>query len=284
MRCFEVLSTVVRTSYNELTEEERTLVPARLEELSTAYRQIEKEGTAWTPPDFADAATRVAYLYEYVSFNAALLAKLFEANPDLVQPMFNHPKTSVACLGGGPGSDIVGLHKYLEGHAPSQFKHLSAMILDRCDAWGNEWIKIDMDGIEDAGFRLTSAHRPCDVNASTSLGYVRHFASINLITNLFFLSELMASKEQATPFLSGALEKCQDGTLLFYVDNDRPSMYEWFDNLLASKQWAILRSDNGQQVLPSDEQKRILEELDLGISRSPRVQGYVRWAFARKGG
>lgn len=282
MRCFEVLSDVVRAAYDALECNERDEVGAAVERLSNAYSSIEAGGVNWEGPDFTDPVVRVAYLYKYVAYNAALMASIFNDHRDVVEAVFRRPSIKVGCLGGGPGSDVVGLSKFIDTARPRNLQHVGAMLLDRCPDWGADWLSISAIGIEQGHVRIDSRHQPCDVTEPRSLRYIRHLATANLITSLFFLSELSPVRTRALEFFRKLLIDCRPNTVFFYLDNDRQSMYGWFDELLAETGWVILAAGHGRHVVPADEQAEVLKSLDLGTEQNPRVQGYVAWAFARK--
>lgn len=282
VRCFEVLSDVVRAAYDALDDGERAEVGEAVERLGNIYNRIENDGDNWVGPDFTDPVVRVAYLYKYVAYNAALMASIFNDNRGVVAAIFQRRDIKIGCLGGGPGSDIVGLSKFLEIIRPNDLCHVGAMLLDRCADWGDDWLSISAAGIQQGHVRIDSRHQPVDVAEPSSLRYIRHLATADLITSLFFLSELLPVRASASGFFRKLLRECRPGTMFFYLDNDRQSMYGWFDELLGEAGWRTLATGHGRHVVPGDEQAEILKSLDLGTQQSPRVQGYVAWAFARK--
>lgn len=287
MGCFHMLRDVIVSECAALAPAERAQLQRAVEQLSATYATIERDGEAWEGPDFSDPVMRAAYLYEYVGFNAGMLAKIFADRTALVAPIFDQDHVRVLALGGGPGSDVVGLNKFLEQGAFPACHHLSVALIDRCTEWGLVWTEVFMEGIDESPLRITANSAVCDVTAPSAVRYAAKLAGVDLITSLFLLSELFPKHEAAHPFLEALLAACPKGTMWFYLDNDRSAMHAWFDALLTRHGWAIMDRGSGRQRLPwtnepGAEEKDVLTELGLPVTHVPRVNGKVTWAFARK--
>ena len=285
--CFHMLRDVIRSECAALAPAEQAQLQRSVEQLSAMYATIERDGQAWAGPDFSDPVMRAAYLYEYVGFNAGMLAKIFSDRATLVAPIFAQNHVRVLALGGGPGSDVIGLNKFLEQGTFSACHHLSVSLVDRCPEWGLVWTEVFMEGIDESPLRITANSAVCDVTAPSAVRYAAKLGAVDLITSLFFLSELFPKHEAAHPFLEALLAACPVGTVWFYLDHDRSVMHDWFDALLARHGWAILDRGSGRRRLPwsnepGAEEKNVLLDLGLPMTHVPRVNGRVIWVFARK--
>lgn len=285
MRCFDVLRDVIQASLYSLTNEETSRLGQAIGALEYLYNRLEENDPADQRPDFDDPVVRVAYLYKYVAFNAAVLAEVFSLVPDLVKPLFAQPDLTVVCLGGGPGSEIIGLSKYLTQQKPAGFQHLSVILVDRCGGWSNDWLRVTSRGIADGPWRITSAYAsPTDVCQASSQRLVRSFSGARLYTSLYFLSELLNDKDRAAPFLATTFAKADPGSVFFFLDNRRNVQYEWVFPLLTDAGWNVAKHWTGEWVLDSDEEKQTLANFKpLMKNHDPRVQGRIAWGIAVKG-
>jgi hypothetical protein len=58
--------------------------------------------------------------------------------------VFTEKSVQVSCLGGGPGSDVLAIHKYLgENHRFEPVERLRCYLVDREQAWGDTWAHLD---------------------------------------------------------------------------------------------------------------------------------------------
>lgn len=287
VRCFDVLQAVIRRAIDNLTPKQRAELSAAVVRLETLYNQLENGNWSQRRPDFNNPVLRAAYLYKYVAFNAGVLAELFTRYADMVSPLFSQRHLKAICLGGGPGSELIGLYKYLTLERPEHFVHLSAILVDRCGHWASDWLTVTAEGIEeDGGWRITSAYAPpTDVCDPASLALIPTFQGARLYISLYFLSELLHDVEQASPFLRETFAQADRGSVFFFLDNNRPSHYEWVFPLLTDTGWtlAVRPSSSDKYVLSTDEEKQTLAAFQpLMGGHLPRVQGSIAWGFAAK--
>jgi hypothetical protein len=89
----------------------------QIEYLSRSYGYLRDANRK--PVDYRDPATRFAYVYMYVAAHGDYLVQVLEkVRSTRGGHIFDVENIRVSCVGGGPGSDIVGLLKYLDenGH------------------------------------------------------------------------------------------------------------------------------------------------------------------------
>lgn len=55
--------------------------------------------------DYKDAVSRFAYIYRYTTSHANIVCSLIRGD-DTLRALFKQPSLTVACIGGGPGSDL----------------------------------------------------------------------------------------------------------------------------------------------------------------------------------
>ena len=85
---------------------------------------------------------RLAYLYEYASANAFAVEAVLNddaKNQRLISSLLtSKQRISLCCLGGGPGSEIVGVAKWIVQQQLGTTQ-LEVVIIDKCLEWRNQW-------------------------------------------------------------------------------------------------------------------------------------------------
>jgi hypothetical protein len=286
MRCFEVLHQALSIAYDRLPPGRRDdLIQQRQKALSQAYRNLETNPQALQAIDYRDPATRFAYMFTYVAYHAATVARLFEilyGGYESVHQLFNQPRLKVSCLGGGPGSEVLGLYKFLRAVDPPGLQTVAIDLIDRVNHWAEEWPDTVMEALHGAAWHLVPTYYSFDLTQPKDWkGRQRHLRA-DLFLLVFLLSELLGHKAEAEPFFEDLLGRAASGSQLFYVDNNAWSMHGWFDALLETHGWETVAENSGPYVMPSDEDKADLGEFLDRFEFSPRLTGDIFWKLARK--
>ena len=93
------------------------------------------------PNDYSDPAARLAYVYSYVAAHSSYVRGLLRSSDPLLRKIQSDGKLNVACLGGGPGSELMGLIQVcveLGRKGP-----LACWLLDSEDGWSETWNHVD---------------------------------------------------------------------------------------------------------------------------------------------
>src|SRR5262249_24497944 len=135
MNVFQLIKTVLDEAYEAIPGSEAkkdAAISAALEKLSAQYKKLLTAGCL----DYSDPATRFAYIHRYTTSHANLVYSVCRRSRHLAA-LIGRDKLVLACIGGRPGSDFLGILKYcmFEGKKPQ----LKCQILDRDPAWGESW-------------------------------------------------------------------------------------------------------------------------------------------------
>lgn len=105
MEIFEIVKTVLDQEYESiLPEEERDQrITKALDSLGTIYGKVK----AYGGPDLSDPAIRFAYIYRYTTMHANVVFETMKIDSGL-QKLFKSNELKISCVGGGPGSDLLG--------------------------------------------------------------------------------------------------------------------------------------------------------------------------------
>jgi len=248
-----------------------------LQTLSSTYKTLLAKGG----PDFSDPVVRFAYVYCYVPAHAHWIHELLELSADAAA-VFDAPKVRVACIGGGPGSDLVGILKFLDtrgGASPALF----CEIVDGCEHWKVTWA--------DLGFSL-------DVPMPLNTDYVIHrvgdpavwthptkFAKADLFTLNFFVSEIAHLEEMAWEYVEQVLRQAKAGAVLLFNDNNDSRFYGPFDQIAERCGWEAYVSQNGhRRIYDTGEKLDDLGRFKEKFGRSSKLGGDVAYRVLGKKG
>src|SRR5688572_20193034 len=171
MKCFDVVKTVLDATYGEIDNadgQKDARIKAAIEGSRKQYSQhLMTQGG----PDFDDPATRFGYVYTYVSAHAHWVYDLLEKSPE-AKAFMASGKVRLACIGGGPGSDIVGALKYVDENDLDC--KLVVEIIDGCEQWKATWsdlaYTLDLDNALHTDYVIHNVDDPASWAAHSNIG------------------------------------------------------------------------------------------------------------------
>lgn len=255
MLCFQLVKTVLDELYERLPYssefQKDQAIKEKLSYLGRAYENLR----GGLQIDHADLTTRFAYIYKYVTCHANLVYQTIQSAPPL-QSLFNQQKVKITCIGGGPGSEIIGILKYLLELRKSP--KLRFNLYDREKRWGECWN--DVDDKLDLPMEFNSHCEPMDVLVEADWGSNSKYLQSDLFSMVYFLSEIETKKKEATPFFENLFTNARAGSFFLFLDNGHTYYYEWFDQLIEGRGIDVLASaEERTQIYDLDEQKSDLE-------------------------
>ena len=103
----------------------------------------------WRKPSipFDDPLRRLAYLYMYVAANAYVVEYVLKEDPSLKAFITsvsrrNSGVVKVCSLGAGPGTELLGLAKWIEQEQIGDQIILDPLLCDQETGWGDNWVAI----------------------------------------------------------------------------------------------------------------------------------------------
>jgi len=275
MNCFELLKTVLDDAYLEIKgseEEKDERISAELSRLSSQYRDLTKQSII----DYSDPVTRFAYAYSYVTSHANLVCDRIR-NSTHLKTLFERDTIQVSCIGGGPGSDLLGILKYL--HKRTSKLQLTCNVFDRETAWGETWAGLFQK--VDSGVKVLPSFNVFNVIDPTSWQKFRRYLNSDLFTMVYFMSEVYGLKTQANDYFSHLLAEARQGATFIYIDNRHSEFTNWFDTLAKKHGLDTLDKSEGTYILPRAEEKKTLEPY-YSKFRDPKIKANITWRIAQK--
>lgn len=255
MNCFQIVKSVLDELYDRIpgdSSEKDKKITKMMRKLEENYSRLSQGAEI----DYSDITTRFAYIYKYVTSHANLVFQIISKNNKL-KDLFKEEKVNITCIGGGPGSDFLGVLKYIMVNELNPF--LRCTLFDGEQSWGECWSDVD----EKLGMdmRISTFFQPFDVCDYNTYCDISKYLGSDLFTLVYFMSEVYQYRESADAFFSNLLRQAKTGALLLYIDNKSSTFYNWFDELIFTSSWKILKSD--ELTMSIDDFSE--EKKDLGI-------------------
>jgi hypothetical protein len=276
MNCFQIIKSVLDEAYVEIPGDEAEkdqVINDALEYLRGEYSQLWKECNI----NYSDPRTRFAYIYAYVTSHSNLVCSIIQQNTVLGN-LFDNQKVNVACIGGGPGSDFLGILKYLMTNKKSPT--IKFQLCDREKSWAESWSDVD-DKVEDLEFRISTSYLPLDVTKRDDWESHRKYFQSDLFTMIYFMSEVFSLRDSADEYFAHLFNQAKIGSLFLFIDNNNSEFYNWFDQVAKNHKIDILRSNETNMKVPFHEEKSDLGKYFAKFS-PPKLTANVAYRIGQK--
>jgi len=252
-------------------------VDRRHTELATAYADLTDPGRA--APDYSDAVTRFAYIYKYTTCHADIVYSTIDAYRELSDLFDGDGWLKVACVGGGPGSDFLGVLKY--ALRKGKTRSLKCFLLDRENAWGDTWSDVE-EHSEDLEFRLSTHFQPLDVTDSRTWAAQEKYRSAQVFTFIYFLSEIFRIEEAARPFFKELVDNANVGAYFLFVDNDTQAFRRQIERFSTEYGLQVVTAASYSHGTDTSEEKRDLEPYLSSLKDKPKLGAKIYRALMVK--
>jgi hypothetical protein len=259
------------------------LIKDRFAYLSTQYGQL--FDPARKPIDYKDPATRFAYVYRYVATHGDYVVQLLTmATQSLGGKVFPDETARVSCIGGGPGSDILAVLKYLDDYkAKETVKKLVVYLLDKEQAWADTWT--EMDTKLDTAVHVGTNFQPLDVTNPASWTSQKKFLGSDLFTLSYFVSEvyILDSAGVVSQFWQTLFKEAKPGAIFIYDDNGTDALNAYFDGQWQKAGLDLLDQGTNVRWTPRyTERADVLDSYKAKFSAWPKLQGTLSYRILRK--
>lgn len=284
MTIFELVKTVLDGIYADCIDIYKlnadTEIKNRIAYLSSAYNNLNKP--TFLPISYKDPATRFAYVFKYVPAHADYIVQILK-NLRVDGPIFTQQDLRVSCIGGGPGSDLVGILKYLDVYRDKEpVKNVTAYMLDKEQAWADTWteLKIPLN----LQVSVHSAFQPFDVTKPDSWQNQKKFLQADLFTLSYFVSEVKALDVNGAldHFWDTLLKGAKSGSYILYDDNAHSDFTDYFDGKWSKAGFECILSDEGRFTPSSTEQASELASYREKFGQASKLQAQLAYRVLRK--
>lgn len=274
------LHTVRRTLdplYAEVTGVHSDKADARIKKafkaLSDSYFAIGKPNRV--RPDYTDPATRFAYGFKYVGGHAYVLRRLLQK---LRSPAFlSRDVLRVACIGGGPGSDLIGVMDFVSIAEPdSALETVAFSIFDKEPGWRRNLQIIEAE--VQFEIDIETAFHDFDATRTPGKTLKRALAQADLVTISFLVSELLDLDCDA--FWGAVFEEIPAGCLVVICDIGSDGLQAFLAQLAARPD--IDRLVDGQGTFQAPGHGSMLNPHYSRLDHHPKMRSDTTYAVFEK--
>ncbi len=260
-----------------------TAILHRMFYLSDSYRQL--RNPARKPVDYKDTATRFAYVYKYVAAHGDYLIQVMQRLLWRVgSTLFTDKIARVTCVGGGPGTDIIAVLKYLDEHnKEKKVEEVICYLLDKEQAWSDTWAELTAS--LPLPLPLNRYFRYLDVTDLASWKCQQKFLQADLFTMSYFVSEVCYLKTHGdiSKFWSTLFQGAKPGALFVYIDNGHKNYGSYFDAQWQAAGLTCLICEDQLRWRPRNSEEA--SEVDIyrqKFRESPKLNGFLSYRVLRK--
>jgi hypothetical protein len=180
--------------------------------------------------DYEDPLCRLGYLYVHVGANAALFEKSLSRTRHLATEIENASSDvlTVCAVGGGPGTELLGLARFIAETIDTPPSRLSFTVLDRVSQWGESWsiLADQCRSILQARFHgqgfspsVESNFQPIDVTDPSSYGnYGWLFSQTDIFVFNYLVSENKVRMDAFRNALAAIVAASRSGSTYVFID------------------------------------------------------------------
>lgn len=273
--CIQLLKPVLDEAYERipmLPAAKDLAIKGRLKQLSESYADLRQGEDI----EYDEPITRFAYIYRYVACHANIVREHI-ADTQALRELFTRDRVAVTSLGGGPGSEILGIAQHLRDTGASP--KVSCTVYDRDQSWADSWHNIHEK--LDLSLRFFPMFKYLDVKDAKSWQREKEYLSSDLFSMVFFLSEVYKHKEAAEEYFTHLFENAKSGALFLVVDNSSGGFKEWFDEMAHATGLQFLDAGTGKFQMHWVEEKSDFGDYYTKFA-SPRITAWIAWRVAVK--
>jgi hypothetical protein len=276
--CFErtnlVLQELSNDAENQGIAKVDDLVRAQLASLTGKYSALNHAGRARI--DYSSLPTQMAYVYRCAATHGDWLYKGLLNSGSLLKSLINGKPLKVACVGGGPGSDMLGVLKFLERQAISPTR-CELVLLDYEKGWFEVWKRFCKTVPADR--RPKVSFTKLDLAGGDPWTANLSFLDADVFTFSFSLSECWVFNGQGsvTNFVKMLAASMKKGALLVYNDNGGPSFTPNAELAISgNKDLRLISSfDDDRFLISGDEQISAVANFKERFGQNPKMFGNV---------
>jgi hypothetical protein len=280
MKIFPLIEQVLDELYDQISgsqAEKDEQVNCSIAMLSARYGRLRNKDE---PIDYSEPATRLAYIYKYVTCHSNLVYTRISKSRHL-RALFENDAVRVACIGGGPGSDFLGILKYCIKN--DKHPELKCHLFDREIAWGGSWEDVDDKISADNRLHTLTVYQLLNVTEPTSyLVKKKYLAQSDLFTVIYFASEVYCFlRHDADDYFNVLFDGMHTGAQVLYIDNNHSDFTGWVEKKFRKHNLEIMCELEGTQKMPDEEEKRDLGKYYKKFG-SPKLEADVACRIALK--
>lgn len=222
-------------------------------------------------PDYGSDVKKFCYLFKYsVSHGYYIYQALKELAKGIKPSPFSRDSTRIACIGGGPGTELIGIARFIREREPSaKSRQIKVTVFDKEKSWkaACERILECVKGDIDLSFKFVQL----DATDPSSYQDV-DFSKFHIVMSNFFLSEIRKAKivGKTAAFWKHVFSSMGDGKVFLAVDfaDAGGQAGRYIDGIMPSKAIEIVNQPLVKMSCP--DHKTAILELEKELDHRPK--------------
>jgi hypothetical protein len=225
---FSIVKGILDGLFDEITSEDWVgEIRDELRHLSQEFLEISRGNSI----NYQRIKTRFAFIYRYVGAHSCIMYDRIGYSPTLKQ-IFSKRSVQVSCLGGGSGSELIGILKFID--TLERRPQLTCHAYDKEKLWENSWMHLLNTLTLCPGMADDYQFRQLDVTQPFAYQRYPDLADSDLFTMNFLLSELQSTKKKETEiFFADLVRLAKPGACFFCVDIPFGYSVRWFKEMVS---------------------------------------------------
>jgi hypothetical protein len=248
---------------------------------------------------YDDPLCRMAYLYTYVGAHANLidkaLTRIQALNTFVLDKVNTNQELHICSLGGGPGSELLGVVKFIERHLqPNNCIDVHFTLIDRIKEWDESWQAL-VNGLESNFYSNYGSSRrgwPIVIHRSflpLSLtcpqdfqNFPTRFGKVQVFVLNHTVSELLTASDDFRQVFSSIVKRASSGTYFLFIDRNQTEVVDIINGIVVQNNLKPLDIFTDQTNMDSDENKMALGNWYTLMGHSPKLKWNAYFIFAVK--
>ena len=230
-------------------------------------------------PDYSANIKKFCYLYKYsVPHGYYIYTTLKRLSPKIKPSIFSRNPTRIACIGGGPGTEIIGLCRYFrEVESVNLANYVEVTVYDKEPSWKDACARVlDCMAVD---IKISLKFVEFDATAPETYSEI-DLSGFHLVMANFFTSEIRKAKiiTAAKPFWKHVFGSMGAGKIFLavdFADNDGAG-WKYVEGIIPSNATDVLSDKNLGMSCPDSKVSILALETELDHRPKKNAQNFVK--------
>lgn len=295
MNCFRMVKDVLIESlkyWNETRGLSSKLIKNKmvnyLDHMTTEWKSGDRPAINYEKP-----LCRLAYVYRHVAANANLFETVLGTSAklrNLVEDKLAEGDFRVAAFGGGPGTELLGLAKYISKVVKDgQACHVQFTATDRIQEWSDNWARMANHIRNDEDFKrgrngvvFDTTFLSLDLVNPQPFNRYEYLLRQDLYIFNYVLSETIDDIDSIQEAINILAASADTGARFVVVDRSQKEVRSLARKALVGAGLSVGKDALVQRNMDSDEQCSVLSSCNKWLGTSPRIVWDSFWVVGTK--
>ncbi len=298
IKYFEILGKVIESNIAQYATLRKITYDAAYTEVVRHLINNSNEWKSGRQPQipYHDPLCRIAYLYGIAAANANLVEKAFRECTDLQNHIeelqARNDQVCVCAFGGGPGTELLAIAKWVDKNRPSLQITLDYLLLDKVSEWIESWqaikrqielrFRADMGSKANWPLTLNGTFSGIDITDTSGFANYGNVFGQDIYIMSYFVSEVFDDMESLKDFTKMMVAHAPINSKFLFIDRNEQ---KWKRSITEIADEAGISLDRFHDVsgnMDNDESKTDLGKIFDSVKWTPRLTWNAFWVLGTK--